>query len=86
MSLDTHADDLVAFWARVGLSEHQDAINLFLGTRSIEDLRYVTLADVKVTSFNTWAAAYLTVVAKNRLVAAVESLDSVPSSPSETHI
>ena len=84
--LSSHAEELTAFWDRFGISEHQDAINKYLGTYSIEDLRYVSPADVQTTSFHTWAAAYLTVVAKNRLVAAVESLATVPSSPSETQI
>jgi len=84
--LKSHAEELAAFWDRFGLADHQDAINKFLGTRSVEDLRYVGLADVQSLSFNAWAATYLTVVAKNRLVAAVKSLDTVPSSPAETQI
>ena len=79
--LKSHAEELAAFWDRFGIAEHQDAINKFLGTRSVEDLRYVSLADVQSIAFNAWAATYLTVVAKNRLVAAVKSLDTVPSSP-----
>lgn len=84
--LSSHAEELAAFWERFHLTEHQDAINKYLGTRSVDDLRYVSPADVQTTSFHTWAAAYLTVVAKNRLVAAVEASATVPSSPSETQI
>ena len=80
-----HAEELAAFWDKFGLANHQDAINKYLGTRSVEDLRYVALCDVQTTSFHAWAASYLTVVAKNRLVAAVESLGTAPSSPPESH-
>jgi len=86
--LSSHAEELAAFWDRFGVAEHQDAINKYLGTRSVDDLQYVTLADVQATSFHAWAAAYLTVVAKNRLVAAVASVcasaDDVPASPPQT--
>ena len=84
--LKSHAEELAAFWDRFGVAEHQDAINKYLGTRSVDDLRYVGPADVQSLSFNAWAATYLTVVAKNRLVAAVKSLHTVPSSPAETQI
>jgi len=84
--LKSHAEELAAFWDRFGVAEHQDAINKYLGTRSVDDLHYVGLSDVQGLSFNAWAATYLTVVAKNRLVAAVKSLHTVPSSPAETQI
>ena len=74
--LSSHAEELAAFWERFHLTEHQDAINKYLGTSSLDDLRYVTPADVQTTTFHAWAAVYLTVVAKNRLVAAVESLET----------
>ena len=83
--LKSHAEELADFWATFDLAEHQDAINKYLGTRSIDDLQFVTLPDMHTLQFHTWAAVYLTVVAKNRLVAAVASVcaaaDAVPASP-----
>jgi len=88
--LKSHAEELADFWATFDLAEHQDVINKYLGTRSIDDLQFVTLPDMQTLQFHTWAGAYLTVVAKNRLVAAVASVcasaDDVPASPPQTQI
>lgn len=69
----TSEEELTAFWKRFDLSDDQDTINKYLGTRVIQDLEYVTSDDVRTLSFRSWAEHNLTVVAKNRLVRAIES-------------
>jgi hypothetical protein len=69
----TSAEELALFWKRFELSDEQDTINTYLGTRVIQDLEFVTSNDVRTESFRKWAENYLTVVAKNRLVRAIES-------------
>ena len=67
---------LAFFWKMHGLAGEQDAINAYLGTRSVEDLRYVNSNDMRTGAFRTWADNAITVVAKNRLVRAIETLTS----------
>lgn len=69
----TGSQNLAAFWRMHDLDDEQDTINKYLGTRSIEDLEYVTANDVRTMAFRTWAEDTITVVAKNRLIQAIET-------------
>lgn len=69
----TGSQNLAAFWTMHHLDDEQDTINKYLGTRSIEDLEYVTANDVRTMAFRTWAEDTITVVAKNRLIQAIET-------------
>ena len=69
----TSEEELTAFWKRFDLSDDQDTINKYLGTRVTQDLEYVTSDDVRTPSFRSWTEHNFTVVAKNRLVRAIES-------------
>lgn len=67
---------LAAFWKMHGLAGEQDTINTYLGTRSVQDLDYVNANDMRTIAFRTWADHTITVVAKNRLVRAIETYTS----------
>ena len=54
------------------LADEQDTINKYLGTRFIQDLDYVTPNDMRTSAFRAWADHTISVVAKNRLVQAIE--------------
>jgi len=75
-------EPLAAFWKMHGLAGEQDIINTYLGTRSLEDLEYVNANDVRTIAFRTWADHTITVVAKNRLVRAIETY----TSPAAVHV
>jgi hypothetical protein len=69
----TASRDLEAFWKMHDLADEQDTINKYLGTRFIQDLDYVTTNDMRTISFRTWAEHTISIVAKNRLVQAIEN-------------
>ena len=69
----TASRDLEAFWKMHDLADEQDTINKYLGTRFIQDLDYVTPYDMRTIAFRTWADHTISIVAKNRLVQAIEN-------------
>ena len=77
---------LAAFWKMHGLAGEQDTINTYLGTRSVEDLEYVNANDMRTIAFRTWADHTITVVAKNRLVRAIETYTSPADLAQPEHV
>lgn len=83
MPATTSSRQLAAFWKMHDLADEQDSINKYLGTRFVEDLEYVTTNDMRTMAFRTWAEHTISVVAKNRLVQAIESYAAL-AKPLET--